>query len=83
MVPTSTHEQRSCDIKIGLAATLPVYAVATATPFAIGVGVPASDRAGVWGGALVTARTCAPARKRRGASGSPQAIEPGCGAEPW
>ncbi len=31
---------------------------------------------------MTAARTCAPARERRGASGPPQAIEPGCGAEP-
>ena len=29
-----------------------------------------------------SARTCAPARERRGVSGSPQATEPGCRAEP-
>jgi hypothetical protein len=63
-----------------------------------GVGVPASDRAGVWGEAprktvmRLALRMLkvlhnggahgAPARERRGVSGSPRATEPGCGAEP-
>ena len=79
-------------------------------------GVPASDRAGVWGSAPqesgrarrgprgsgawrrgprerpsrgvgqrptgIRPRTARPARQRRGASGSPRATEPGCGAAP-
>ena len=46
-----------------------------------GVGAPLATSRGLGQSPSATARTCAPARKRRGVSG-PTSDEPGSGAEP-